>query len=63
MKLGVAFLMLAMLFTPAVDGVAKTLSAELTPMMIAFLRYLAAGLVALAVAVAARRPIAVPAAR
>ena len=30
---------LAMLLTPAVDGVAKTLSADHSPMMIAFLRY------------------------
>ena len=49
-----------MLLTPAVDGVAKTLSAEQTPMMIAFLRYFAAGLVALAVAGATRRRIVVP---
>ena len=40
MNVGVGFLILAMLLTPAVDGVAKTLSADHTPMMIAFLRYL-----------------------
>ena len=50
MNVGVLFLILAMLLTPAVDGVAKTLAAEHSPMMIAFVRYLAAGLVALAVA-------------
>lgn len=50
MQLGVGFLILAMMLTPAVDGVAKTLSADQTPMMIAFLRYLSAGLIALAAA-------------
>ena len=48
MQVGVCFLILAMLLTPAVDGVAKTLSADHTPMMIAFVRYLSAGLIALA---------------
>lgn len=60
MNLGVAFLTLAMLLTPAVDGVAKTLSVDQTPMTIAFVRYFAAGLVALAVAGATRRRIVVP---
>ncbi|HPG21368.1 MAG TPA: DMT family transporter [Amaricoccus sp.] len=50
MQSGVCFLILAMLLTPAVDGVAKILSAEHTPMMIAFLRYLTAGTIALAIA-------------
>lgn len=50
MQVGVGFLILAMLLTPAVDGVAKSLSADHTPMMIGFLRYLSAGLIALAVA-------------
>ena len=50
MNAGVCFLILAMLLTPAVDGVAKTLSAEHTPMMIAFVRYFSAGLIALLVA-------------
>lgn len=59
MKAGVAFLVLAMLLTPVVDGVAKVLAADYTPMMIAFLRYLTAGLVALAVAGATGRRIAV----
>jgi drug/metabolite transporter (DMT)-like permease len=61
MNLGVAFLIVAMLLTPAVDGVAKTLAAEQSPIAIAFVRYLSAGLIALAVAGVARRPIAVPA--
>jgi drug/metabolite transporter (DMT)-like permease len=59
MKLGVGLLILARLLTPAVDGVAKTLSAEHTPMTIAFVRYLSAGLVALAVARGAGRRIVV----
>jgi drug/metabolite transporter (DMT)-like permease len=48
-----------MLLTPAVDGVAKTLSADYTPMTIAFVRYLSAGLIALAVARGAGRRIVV----
>jgi drug/metabolite transporter (DMT)-like permease len=59
MNVGVAFLVLAMLLTPAVDGVAKTLSADHSPMMIAFLRYLSAGLVALVIARGAGRRIVV----
>jgi drug/metabolite transporter (DMT)-like permease len=59
MNLGVGLLILAMLLTPAVDGVAKTLSAEHTPMMIAFVRYLSAGLIALGVARGAGRRIIV----
>jgi drug/metabolite transporter (DMT)-like permease len=60
MRTGVVFLVLAMLLTPAVDGVAKTMSSSSTPMMIAFLRYLTAGLVALAVARSLGRKIEVP---
>ena len=60
MNVGVCFLILAMLLTPAVDGVAKTLSADQTPMMIAFLRYFSAGLIALMVARATGRRIVVP---
>jgi drug/metabolite transporter (DMT)-like permease len=56
---GVCFLVLAMLLTPAVDGVAKTLSADHTPMMIAFVRYFTAGLIALLVARATGRKIEV----
>ena len=61
MRLGVGFLVLAMLLTPAADGVAKTLSADHSPMMIAFLRYLCAGLIALALAGATGRTITIPA--
>ena len=57
MQTGVCFLILAMLLTPAVDGVAKTLAAEHTPMMIAFVRYFSAGLIALAAARATGRRI------
>jgi drug/metabolite transporter (DMT)-like permease len=60
MNIGVGLLILAMLLTPAVDGVAKTLSADHTPMMIAFIRYFTAGLVALAVARGTGRAIVVP---
>jgi drug/metabolite transporter (DMT)-like permease len=49
-----------MMLTPAVDGVAKTLSADYTPMTIAFVRYLAAGLIALAIARGLGRRIEVP---
>jgi drug/metabolite transporter (DMT)-like permease len=59
MQSGVCFLILAMLLTPAVDGVAKTLSTEHTPMMIAFLRYFTAGMIALAIARATGRRIEV----
>ncbi len=61
MRGGVTFLVLAMLMTPAVDGVAKTLSADHSPMMIAFLRYLSAGLIALALARLTGRRIEIPA--
>lgn len=60
MNAGVIFLVLAMLLTPAVDGVAKTLSADHSPMMIAFVRYCSAGLIALLVARAGGRRIEVP---
>lgn len=60
MQTGVCFLILAMILTPAVDGVAKSLSADQTPMMIAFLRYFTAGMIAVAIAAATRRRIVVP---
>lgn len=60
LRSGIVFLVLAMLLTPATDGVAKTIAATLPPMTVAWLRYLVAGLVAVAVAAACRRPIAVP---
>jgi drug/metabolite transporter (DMT)-like permease len=59
MNAGVGFLILAMILTPAVDGVAKTLSADYSPMMIAFVRYLSAGFIALMVARASGRRIEV----
>ena len=46
MQAGVLFLIVAMTLTPAVDAVAKTLSADHSAMMIAFLRYFSAGLIA-----------------
>ena len=60
-NIGVGFLVLAMLLTPAADAVAKGMSADLGPMAIAFVRYLTAGLIALAVARGTRRGIVVPA--
>lgn len=59
MKLGVGLLILAMLLTPAVDGVAKALSADHAPMTIAFVRYFSAGLIALGVAWGAGRRVVV----
>jgi drug/metabolite transporter (DMT)-like permease len=61
MNVGVWFLVLAMLLTPAVDGVAKTLSAEQSPIVIAFVRYLSAGLIAVAAAGLTGRRVVVPA--
>ncbi len=61
MQSGVCFLILAMLLTPAVDGVAKTLSTDHSAMMIAFLRYFCAGSIALAIAKGAGRRVEVPA--
>ncbi len=60
MRYGVWFLVLAMSLTPAVDGVAKTLSSDHSPMMIAFLRYLSAGLIALMLARLTGRRIEIP---
>ncbi len=59
MQAGVLFIILAMLLTPAVDGVAKTLSVEHTAMEVAFLRYFTAGLIAVAIAQATGRRIVV----
>ena len=50
MNTGVGLLILAMLLTPAADAVAKLMSADLGPLAIAFVRYLSAGLIAVAVA-------------
>jgi drug/metabolite transporter (DMT)-like permease len=60
MRAGVGLLILAMLMTPAADGVAKSLAADHPPIAIAFVRYLCAGLVALAAARVVGRRIAVP---
>jgi drug/metabolite transporter (DMT)-like permease len=59
MQVGVLFLVLAMLLTPAVDGVAKTLATDHSPMEVAFLRYFTAGLIALLIAKASGRRITV----
>lgn len=59
MQTGVLFIVLAMLLTPAVDGVAKTLATDYSPMEVAFLRYFTAGLIALAIARLTGRPIVV----
>jgi len=60
LRTGIAFILVAMLLTPAADGIAKSLAATEPAMTVACLRYLAAGLVALAVAGATRRRIVVP---
>jgi drug/metabolite transporter (DMT)-like permease len=60
MQAGVLFLVLAMLLTPAVDGVAKTLSSDYSPMQVAFFRYFVAGLIAVAIARLAGRRVEVP---
>ena len=60
MRSGVALLVIAMLLTPAVDGVAKSLTADHSSMMVAFLRYLSSGLIACAIAFATRHRITVP---
>ena len=60
MQAGVLFLIVAMTLTPAVDAVAKTLSADHSAMMIAFLRYFSAGLIAVALARGTGRRIVVP---
>lgn len=51
---------MAMLLAPAADGVAKILAVSAPPMTVACLRYLAAGLLALAFAAARGRRIVVP---
>lgn len=60
MQSGVLLLVLAMLLTPAVDGVAKSLSTDYSPMEVAFLRYFTAGLIALAIARLSGRRVVVP---
>ncbi len=61
MQSGVCFLVLAMLLTPAVDGVAKSLSGEHSALMIAFMRYFCAGMIALAIAKGTGRKVSIPA--
>ncbi len=60
LRTGIACLVVAMLLTPAADAVAKTLASAAPPMTVACLRYLCAGLVALAFAAARRQRITVP---
>lgn len=60
MRSGVVLLMLAMFLTPGIDGVSKHLGASYSPFSIAFLRYLCAGLIALAIARALGQPLAIP---
>lgn len=60
MRVGVLFLILAMFLTPAADGVAKTMAGDYSPMTIAFLRYLSAGLIAVVIAGASGRRIEIP---
>lgn len=60
MRVGVLFLVVAMFLTPAADGVAKSLAGLHSPMTIAFLRYLSAGLIALALAGLTGRRIEIP---
>lgn len=60
MRIGVLFLVVAMFLTPAADGVAKSLAGAHSPMTIAFLRYLSAGLIALALAGISGRRIEIP---
>ena len=50
MRSGVALLILAMCLTPGVDALAKMLTAEHSPFLVAFFRYFAGGVVALCVA-------------
>jgi drug/metabolite transporter (DMT)-like permease len=60
MHTGVGFLVVAMLLTPALDGAAKVLAADNTPMTIAFLRYFTAGMIVVGLARVTGRRIAVP---
>ena len=60
MRSGVALLMLAMCLTPGIDGVAKQLGSEYSAFSVSFLRYFAAGIVALAVARATGQSVRIP---
>ena len=56
MQSGILLLVMAMCLTPAVDVLAKQLTAEYSPFTVAFFRYFAGGLVALCVARALGKP-------
>lgn len=60
MRSGVGLLMLAMCLTPGIDGLSKHLGASHSALSVSFLRYLAAGLVALMIARLTGQPIHVP---
>lgn len=60
MQQGVVFLVLAMSLTPGLDGLAKVLSMEYSPFLVCFLRYFAAGCVAVGVARVMKEPIRIP---
>jgi len=60
MQSGILLLVMAMCLTPAVDVLAKQLTAEYSPFTVAFFRYFAGGLVALCVARALGKPIHIP---
>lgn len=60
MQSGIFLIILAMCLTPGVDAIAKKLTVENSPFMVAFFRYFAGGVVALIAARALRQPIHVP---
>lgn len=60
MQNGIILLIMAMSLTPGIDALAKYMSTMQTPFQVSFFRYLAAGLVALALAFATRQPISLP---
>lgn len=60
MQSGVIFLVIAMSLTPGLDGLSKILSIEFSPFLVCFLRYFAAGIVALCASRALGQPIHVP---
>ncbi len=60
MQNGILLLLLSMALTPIGDGVSKAVGATVSPFFIVWARYLAAGLVGLAVLAALRRPLRLP---
>ena len=60
MQSGIFLLMIAMCLTPGVDAIAKQLTADHSPFMVAFFRYFSGGLVALVAAKLFCQPIHVP---